>query len=198
MSNNPVHYELNDAIAVLRLDDGKANAVNHALIQGVNDALDKAALLVSLGEFKIPEILEARQELELLCVRQAASRCEEAELCAMARELEVQRQAAISDEEFCASDVRFHRAIADATHNSVLKFVMFTVIEALQPIENMVVFRVREREVIVRQHDEILSALRGKDGDAAAKAIREQTAYLRERFDAAQAITRRRVDAAVR
>ena len=42
MSDNPVHYELNDAIAILRLDDGKANAVNHALIQGVNDALDKA------------------------------------------------------------------------------------------------------------------------------------------------------------
>ena len=42
MSNNPVHYELNDGIAMLRLDDGKANAVNHALIQGVNDALDKA------------------------------------------------------------------------------------------------------------------------------------------------------------
>ncbi len=43
MSNNPVHYELNDTIAILRLDDGKANAVNPALIQGVNDALDKAA-----------------------------------------------------------------------------------------------------------------------------------------------------------
>ena len=43
MSDNPVHYELNDAIAILRLDDGKANAVNHALIDGVNNALDQAA-----------------------------------------------------------------------------------------------------------------------------------------------------------
>ena len=139
-----------------------------------------AALLVSLGEFEIPEILEARQELEVLCVRQAAARCTEAELSAMARELEIQRLTSISDEDFCASDVRFHRAIADATHNSVLKFVMFTVIEALQPIENMVVFRVREREVIVRQHDAILSALRVGDAETATHAIREQTAYLRE------------------
>ena len=43
MSDNPVHYELNDAIAILRLDDGKANAVNHALVDGMNSALDKAA-----------------------------------------------------------------------------------------------------------------------------------------------------------
>ena len=155
------------------------------------------ALLVSLGEFKIPEILEARQELEVLCVRHAAARCGESELAAMAEEVEVQRQASISDEDFCASDVRFHRAIADATRNAVLKFVMFTVIEALQPIENMVVFRVREREVIVRQHADILAALRVKDADAAAEAIREQTAYLRERFDAAQAMRRRKIGSPV-
>ena len=150
------------------------------------------ALLVSLGEFKIPEILEARQELEVLCVRQAADRCGETELAAMDREIEVQRQPSISDEDFCASDVRFHRAIADATYNAILKFVMFTVIEALQPIENMVVFRVREREVIVRQHAEILSALRAGDADAATRAIQEQTAYMQERFDAAQAMNRQR------
>ena len=151
------------------------------------------ALLVSLGEFKIPEILEARQELEVLCVRQAAARCEGAELDAMAREVEVQRQASISDEDFCVSDVRFHRAIADATHNSVLKFVMFTVIEALQPIENMVVFRVREREVIARQHEDLLAALRVKDAEAAVRVVQEQTAYLRERFDAAQEMSRRKI-----
>ena len=156
------------------------------------------ALLVSLGEFKIPEILEARQALEVLCVRHAAARCGPAELDAMAREVEVQRDASISDEDFCASDVRFHRAIADATRNAVLKFVMFTVIEALQPIENMVVFRVREREVIVRQHEDILAALRAGDAEAAARAIEEQTAYLRERFDAAQAMNRRKLVSGVR
>ena len=108
----------------------------------------------------------------------------------MAREIEIQRQASISDEDFCASDVRFHRAIADATQNSVLKFVMFTVTEALQPIENMVVFRVRERGVIIRQHEAILAALRNRDTQAAVRAIQEQTAYLQERFDAAQAMRR--------
>ena len=88
--------------------------------------------------------------------------------------------------------------IADATRNAVLKFVMFTAIEALQPIENMVVSRVREREVIVRQHEDILAALRARDAGAAARAIRERTAYLRERFDAAQAMNRRKFVSGVR
>ena len=172
--------------------------INRPSHEEVSSSLTTAtALLVSLGEFKVPEIMEARQELEVLCVRQAAVRCEQAELEAMAREVEVQRLASTSDEDFCASDVRFHRAIADATHNSVLKFVMFTVIEALQPIENMVVFRVRERDVIVRQHEDILAALRVGDAEKAAGAIQEQTAYLRERFDAAQVMSRRKIDSRV-
>jgi len=170
--------------------------INRPSHEEVSSSLTTAtALLVSLGEFEIPEILEARQELEVLCVRQAATCCGEAELDAMAREIDIQRRAAISDEDFCASDVRFHRAIADATRNSVLKFVMFTVIEALQPIENMAVFRVREREMIVRQHEDILSALRSRDAEAASQAIREQTAYLRERFGAAQAMRLRKIGA---
>lgn len=43
MSDLPVQYEAHDEIAVLRLDDGKANAVSHALIDGVTSGLDKAA-----------------------------------------------------------------------------------------------------------------------------------------------------------
>lgn len=36
-------YELNDSVAVLHLDDGKANAVGHSLIDTVNEGLDRAA-----------------------------------------------------------------------------------------------------------------------------------------------------------
>ena len=43
MSNDSVHYELHDTIAVIRLDDGKANAVNHALIKGLTAGLARAA-----------------------------------------------------------------------------------------------------------------------------------------------------------
>ncbi len=145
-----------------------------------------AALLVSLGEFEVPEVLEARHELEVICVQLATGRNAEAELDIMAKEIATQKNSALSDIDFCASDVRFHRAMADASHNPVLQFVMFAVIEALQPIENMVVFRFRDREEIVKQHEKMLTALRARDTEAAVSAVTEQTKYLRERFDAAQ------------
>ena len=144
------------------------------------------ALLVSMGEFSIPEILEARNDLELLCVQHAVERRNEAELKILEQELLLQKDQNISDIEFCASDVRFHRVLADATHNPVLQFIMFSVIEALQPIENMVVFRVRDREVIISQHQKMLDALRRQDGALADEAIREQTVYLNEQFETAQ------------
>ncbi len=139
-----------------------------------------------MGEFSIPEILEARKDLELLCVQHAVERRNEAELKILEQELLLQKDQNISDIEFCASDVRFHRVLADATHNPVLQFIMFSVIEALQPIENMVVFRVRDREVIISQHQKMLDALRRQDGALADEAIREQTVYLNEQFDTAQ------------
>ncbi len=43
MSNDSVHYELHDSIAIIRLDDGKANAVNHASIKGLTAGLARAS-----------------------------------------------------------------------------------------------------------------------------------------------------------
>ncbi len=38
-----VHYSLADGIATLRMDDGKANAFSHAMMQALSAALDRAA-----------------------------------------------------------------------------------------------------------------------------------------------------------
>jgi enoyl-CoA hydratase len=42
MSENPIGYRLEGAVAALRFDDGKANAVSRAAIDGLNAALDRA------------------------------------------------------------------------------------------------------------------------------------------------------------
>jgi enoyl-CoA hydratase len=39
---DPVRVELAEGVAVVHLDDGKANAISHALIDAVHDALDRA------------------------------------------------------------------------------------------------------------------------------------------------------------
>jgi GntR family transcriptional regulator, transcriptional repressor for pyruvate dehydrogenase complex len=172
------------------------NFVNRPNQEEVGSSLATAlALLVGLGEFGLSDVLEARYELEVVCARLAAERRADAELAIMAAEIGVQAEATLSDEDFCASDVRFHRALVDATHNPVIEFVMFAVIEALQPIENMVVFRFRDRQAIVAQHRKVLRAVEARDAAGAVAAITEQMTYLREAVAAAQDWRRQRDNA---
>ena len=167
--------------------------VNRPNQQQLRDSLTGAAIIaVSMGEFDPDDIAEARRELELLCCRLAVSNHQTADLDAMAAEIALQRDSTLSDEEFCASDVRFHRALVDATGNKVLQLVMFSVIEALQPVINMVVFRFRERTQITGFHQRILDAIGAADADAAAAALSEQMRYLEQQIDSAQQARRER------
>jgi GntR family transcriptional regulator, transcriptional repressor for pyruvate dehydrogenase complex len=148
-------------------------------------------LLVSMGAFDLGEIAEAREELELVCCRLAAERREERHLEAMARELERQKDPDLSDHEFCDSDVRFHRAVVDGAGNPLLRFVMFAVIEAIQPATNMVSFRVHERMIVVSHHKQLYEAIRAQDTARAGTALSGLMAYLREKYAAAIALKRR-------
>lgn len=149
------------------------------------DVTTAAALLVNMGEVEIAEVMEARREFEVVCARLAAERRLVSELDAMAAEIEIQKDSKLPDAEFCASDVRFHRALADASHNPAIRFAMFSVIEALQSIDKLESLRSREREVIVKQHERILKALSAQDADGAAAAVADQIEYLLERFNVA-------------
>lgn len=143
------------------------------------------SVLVSMGQFSIEDIFEARLELEQICCRIAAVKRTESDLKAMAMELEYQRNEEITDIEFCASDVRFHTLLAEATQNSVLEFLMVAISETLQPILNMVVYPFRERQFVVTQHQKILTALTKKDAQVAAEALIEQMAYLAGKYQEA-------------
>ena len=161
--------------------------VNRPSQEDLRSSLTGAAMLmVSMGEFSLSEIAESRRELELTCCRLAAERREEEQLQTMAEEIERQKDPATTDVEFCASDVRFHRALVDATRNPVLQFVMFAVIEALQPATNLVIFRFRERKKILAQHERIYAAIKARDTEVAEEALAEQMNYLCEQYAQAQ------------
>lgn len=158
----------------------------------VREALTGAAtMLVTLGEFDLDAIAEARRELELGCVALAVERREAAHLERMAEEIAIQ-ESDVDDAGFCASDIRLHRALVDATGNPVLQFVMFAVIEALQPVSNLVVFRFRDRARVVAQHRQLLEALHSRDAPRARAALEEQMADLRDQYAEAQAWRRAR------
>lgn len=167
--------------------------VNRPSYEELSSALTTAStLMVSLGGVSLSEVAEVRHELELICGRLAAERRDDSHLVAMAAELEIQSDPELSNADFCASDVRFHRTLVDATQNPMLRFIMFAVVEALQPAANMVVFRFQERRRIVRHHRAIHKAIRERDAEAAAKAMTEQMTYLSDRYLKAQESWHRR------
>jgi DNA-binding FadR family transcriptional regulator len=141
-----------------------------------------ATLLVSLGAFSFEEITRARFELESICCTLAAQNWEPQHIKAMEAALATSCDPTISDEEFCAVDVRFHRAIVDATGNGPLRFVMYAVVEALLPITNLVTFRLRERKAIIACHEQILAGIRGRKPKTAIAALRKLIDYLEQQY----------------
>ena len=146
-----------------------------------------ATLLVGMGALDIEEIIEARRTLQGSCVDLAVQNANDKHLEDLETALERQQDPEISDEGFCQADVAFHRALVDATDNGMLRFVMYTVIEALIPVTNMVVTVVRERDDITSLHRRMIDQLRAGDTAALKTSMDELLDYLLQKFEQASA-----------
>jgi DNA-binding FadR family transcriptional regulator len=159
------------------------NFVKQPSVEEVGGTLaNTLRMLVSLDEFKFEDIAEARRELESTCCRLAAERGTPVDFAAMREEIAKQRDPALTDVEFCASDVRFHQALAAAAHNPIIRFMVLAMNEALQPVTNLLVFRFRERKIVADQHERILRALEARESEAAVDTLVEQIKYLARKF----------------
>lgn len=164
------------------------NFVNGPTLADAKDNLAAVAtMLVSVGDISIEAIAQARMELESMCARIAAVARTERDLGRMTAEIEAQRNIGLTDVEFCATDVRFHRALVEAAHNELLSFLMTAAVEALQPISNLVTFRTRDRREIIGHHHRIVEFLARRDGEGAAASIAEQSRYLADHYSRAAA-----------
>ena len=161
--------------------------INRPSAADLSDALTSATtLLVGMDAFSMADICQTRLLLESNCLQLAVKHITGEQLAQLQQELDLQQDQNLSPEEFCASDVRFHRIIAEASANPLLSFIMLSVIEALQPVSNMVTFRFRERSVIIDQHQRLISALTEGQGDLACRILSEQINYLTEKSSQAQ------------
>lgn len=164
------------------------STVKHPRPEEASSSLSNALrLLTSLGEFEQHHIFEARCELESMCCRLASTRRNRDYLVKMRDELAIERNRTLTDEEFCASDVRFHRAIVEATENPILQFMLCAVSEALQPVTNLIVFKFRNRKTICRQHERLIDALERSDADGAIFTLKQQATYLAASYRKARA-----------
>ncbi|MHC9237173.1 FadR/GntR family transcriptional regulator [Pseudooceanicola sp. 502str34] len=153
--------------------------------QGLGEAIaDAATLLVGTGDIDVEEMLTARAETEAVCCRLAATARTEADLAALRAEVALQRDENLRDEDFCASDVRFHRALVQATHNQPLKLMMYAVIESFIPVTNMLIYREHERRRSVDLHDQITEAIAAGEGARAAELMGRHLEGMRDLLNA--------------
>jgi DNA-binding FadR family transcriptional regulator len=136
-----------------------------------------ATLLMTVAPVSPDAVAEARLTLLNACVPLAAERRQQVHLAAMRAEISLQRDPALSDEEFCASDVRFHRALVEAAGNPLLSFQMAGVIEAIQPLLNMITYKSRDRTAIAARHERLYERLKARDAQGVTGELRELSDY---------------------
>ena len=117
-------------------------------------------LLLSMNDINIDVACEARFALERSCVPLACARRSEEQLSVMRRELHRQTSPDLSDEEWCASDVAFHRSFVDCAQNPVLSYQLTGAVEAMQPLMNMITFTARSRAKIISHHAALITSLK--------------------------------------
>lgn len=155
--------------------------VNRLTWDEARDSLvNTCRLLIGMNDIPFEDAIEARFTLESACIRLAAERRSDNDLTTLRREIECQRDKMLSDEQFCASDVAFHAAIAQATGNPLLGFQMSSAVEAMQPLMNMLVYRLRDRERIADIHTLMANAIEAGDARAAEHQLDELASYTKE------------------
>jgi len=147
-----------------------------------------ATMLVSMTPLDPGGVAEARLALLTACAPLAAKRRGPEHLARMRAEIAIQRDPATTDEGFCASDVAFHRALADATGNPLLAFQMAGVIEAMQPLLNMLTWRGRDRAEIAARHARIAAQLERRDAQGVIADLAALSDYTERLVREAQAL----------
>jgi len=130
-----------------------------------------SALLLSMNDVDFSTACEARFALERACAPLSASRRTADHLATMRAEVTRQAQPDLSDENFCASDVAFHRALVDGAGNPVLSYQLAGAVEAIEPLMNMITFTARDRARIVQIRTSITDALAAKDAAATINGL---------------------------
>lgn len=136
-----------------------------------------STLLISMNDVSFETACEARFALERACLPLACARRTADHLADMRAEAHRQLQPGLSDESFCASDVAFHRALVDAAGNPVMSYQMAGVVEALQPLMNMITYSARSRQKIVDLHTDLAQAVEDQVATHAEETLQALAHY---------------------
>lgn len=158
-----------------------ASTPNESMSRSVSESV---ATLLETQRLAMSELMEARIHLEIPLAGLAAANA--------TTETVLKLDAAIVDAEgypptsdvFRAADACFHRTIATAAGNELLRAFTSWTFDVLQPSLIEAVGDALDGSLILRQHREILRAIRQRQPAAAERAMRRHLEYLQQRVRA--------------
>ncbi|KPF70231.1 hypothetical protein IP84_00220 [beta proteobacterium AAP99] len=162
------------------------NFVNRPSLEeaGMN-LVTPALLLTSSGEFDAAAICEARSLIESNLLAFTVQRRTDDDLTELQAALDELSDPATANGAFCAAEVRFHRAMVRAAGNKIIEYFSYTLLEGLQPIGNLISYKLQDRQQLVALHGALLDALRARDLAAAQQAFANYAQYRHTLYDAA-------------
>jgi GntR family transcriptional repressor for pyruvate dehydrogenase complex len=128
------------------------------------------------------ELLDVRRMFEPAVARVAATRVTDEDLTDLQRILEAQRRKLKTGRSAIAEDTAFHEALARATRNRVVIGIMATLNDLLVESRKLTLKEKGRPGRSILGHEAVVAALRRRDADAAAAAMREHIDQIADLF----------------
>jgi GntR family transcriptional regulator, transcriptional repressor for pyruvate dehydrogenase complex len=119
------------------------------------------------------ELLDVRRMFEPAVARVAATRATDGDLADLQRILDAQRRKLKTGRSAIVEDTAFHQVLARATRNRVVVSIMATLNDLLVESRKLTLKQKGRPERSILGHEAVVAALRRRDGDRAANAMRD-------------------------
>jgi GntR family transcriptional repressor for pyruvate dehydrogenase complex len=119
------------------------------------------------------ELMDVRRMFEPAVATVAAARVTDEDLAALDRILDTQRRKRRNGQSAILEDTAFHAVLARATRNRVLVSIMETLNDLLVETRTLTLKQKGRPARSIKGHEAVIAALRRRDGDGAARAMRE-------------------------
>lgn len=119
------------------------------------------------------ELMDVRRMFEPAVARVAATRVTDEDIVDLQRILEAQRKKLKTGRSAIVEDTAFHGVLARATRNRVIVSIMATLNDLLVESRTLALRQEGRPSRSMQGHEAVVAALRKRDGEAAATAMRE-------------------------